>query len=149
VIHGSLDAMATTPFRPTIRTQADLEQAWRRLMRPLGFGRRSLWLMLVCDDDRPLPQLTEIADLPELPTGGQRRQFTHFLEGLVGLIDDARFAFLLTRPGPGGPDEVDRAWAAMLYDVARETGTPCEVVHVATDDTVAPIPLDGLDVRSA
>lgn len=137
--------MAKTPFRPIIRSQADLEDAWRHLMRPLGFGRRSLWLMLVCDDDRPLPQLTEIADLPPRPTSGHQREFGHFLGHLAAMIPDGRFAFLLTRPGSGGPDHVDRQWAATLYDVAREAGVPCEVVHVATDDTVAPIPMDELD----
>lgn len=141
--------MATTPFRPVIHTQADLEQAWRHLMRPLGFSRRSLWLMLICDDDHPLPQLTEIADLAPQPTSRQRREFARFLTHLAAMIPDGRFAFLLTRPGLGGQDDVDRLWAGLLYDVARDAGVPCEVVHLATDDTVAPIPMDGLDLRSA
>lgn len=138
--------MTRTPFRPTIRTQADLEEAWRHLIRPLGFASRSLWLMLICDDDQPLPQLTELGELPAVPSSRQRREFGRFLGHLAGMIPGARLAFLLTRPGDGSPDERDRGWAAMLYDVARDLAVPCEVVHLATDEMVAPIPLDALDL---
>ena len=56
--------MTDETFRPIIHAQADLEDAWRTLMEPLGFSRRSLWLMFIDADDRPMPQLTEIEDLP-------------------------------------------------------------------------------------
>lgn len=138
--------MTSTPFRPTIHTQADLEDAWRHLMRPLGFDQRSLWLMLIDEDDRPLPQLTEVADLPDRPSGWEGRRVGHFLAMLSSSMPECRFAFLLTRPGRGGPDDADRAWAELLYDAAREAATACEVVHLANDDTVAPIPLDDLDL---
>ncbi len=138
--------MTSTPYRPTIRTQADLEHAWHHLMQPLGFRGRSLWLMLIDEDDQPLPQLTELADLPSRPSAWEERQFAHFLTLLAATMAGCRFAFLISRPGFGGPDESDREWAELLYDAARDAATPCEVVHVATDDTVAPIPLDELDV---
>ncbi len=56
--------MTDETFRPIIHGQADLEDAWRTLMEPLGFSRRSLWLMFIDADDRAMPQLTEIEDLP-------------------------------------------------------------------------------------
>ena len=43
---------------------------------------------------------------------------------------------------------VDRAWAAALYAASRAAGLPAEVVHFADDDTLGPIPWDGL-ARSA
>ena len=51
-------------YRPIIHGQADLEDAWRTLMEPLGFSRRSLWLMFIAADDRLMPQVTEIEDIP-------------------------------------------------------------------------------------
>ena len=51
-----------TTFRPTIRTQADLESAWRHLMSPLGFASRKVWIMLIDDAGTPVPHLMEIAD---------------------------------------------------------------------------------------
>ena len=57
----------TEPFRPQIRTQADLEAAWRHLIHPLGFHRRSVWLLLVDGGGYPTPVVTEVVDLPEEP----------------------------------------------------------------------------------
>lgn len=148
VAAGSLLAM-TTPFRPVIRSQADLETAWRHLMQPLGFDSPSLWLMVVCDDDRPLPQLTELARTNPLPTEQDRDALAHLMPLVARSIPGVRLAFLRSRPGAGSPDDSDRAWAELLYDVAREAGVACEVVHVATDETVAPVPMDSVDLRSA
>jgi hypothetical protein len=57
----------TTPFEPVIRSQSDLEAAWRQLIRPLGFHRRSLSLLLIGADDRPTPVITEVTDTEVLP----------------------------------------------------------------------------------
>ena len=52
----------TTPYRPQLHSQADLEEAWRHLIRPLGFHRRSVWLMLIDAEGRPTPVVTEVTD---------------------------------------------------------------------------------------
>ena len=49
-----------------VHSQADLEEAWRHLIRPLGFHRRSVWLMLIDAEGRPTPVVTEVTDLPEV-----------------------------------------------------------------------------------
>ena len=56
----------------------------------------------------------------------------------------ARVAFLRSRPGGGGPDARDRAWARSLTAACRRVGLPCEVVHLATDHDVRPLPGDDL-----
>lgn len=135
------------PFRPIIRTQADLELAWRQLMSPLGFGRHSIWMMLVDTDDRPVPQITEIEDADEPPTPEQTETMSGFFGRLVtDVCPGARLAFLRSRPGGGGANADDRAWAQSLYDAARLAGVPIEVVHLATDHDVVAIPLDDLPV---
>lgn len=132
-----------TSFRPTIRSQADLESVWRTLMTPLGFTRSSVWMMLIDSDDRPVPQLTEIDDADDPPD----EEFTQAFAGLLTrlreeLLPEARFAFLRSRPGAGGVSADDRAWAGALYAAGRLAGVPVEVVHRAHDHDLVPIPMD-------
>jgi hypothetical protein len=130
------------PYRPLIRDRAELESAWRRLMEPLGFARRSLWVMVIDDDDRPIPHLTELTDLAELPDERAAGDLAELVRVLSDALPRTRLAFLLSRPDTGPPDSPDHAWAAVVYDAARGAGATCEVVHLATDDTVAPLPSD-------
>src|SRR5262249_6151466 len=53
------------PFAPILVSQSDVEQMWRTLMQPLGWRRRALWFCLVAPDDRPLPRICEVPDLPD------------------------------------------------------------------------------------
>ena len=136
-----------TPQEFTIRSQADLESVWRTLMKPLGFDRSSIWMMLIGPDDRPLPQVMEIDEVDEAPV-------EELVAGLAGvlqqlreeLLPEGRFAFLRSRPGADGITADDRDWATALYDAARRAGVPVEVVHRACDVDLLPVPLDELRV---
>jgi hypothetical protein len=131
------------PFRPLIRTQTDLEHAWRRLMEPLGFSGHSIWMMLVDGDDRPIPKITEITDALEPPETDEMAGLAELLRRIhADLAPRARFAFLRSRPGGGGINPDDRGWAQALYDAARLARVPIEVIHLATDHTLIPIPMD-------
>jgi hypothetical protein len=133
----------TTPFQPVIRSQSDLEAAWRQLIRPLGFHRRSLWLLLIGADDRPTPVITEVTDLPELFDADTADGLADGLLHLTPEVDpEGRWAFLCSRPGGGGATEADRAWAGGLYATCRRRGLAHDVIHLATDTEVLPIPLD-------
>ena len=143
----NMDKKTKAPYRPVIRTQAELELAWRHLMEPLGFAARSLWLMVIDDDDRPIPHLTELTDLTEMPDSRSAGDMAELVRIVSEALPQARLAFLLSRPDTGPPDSPDRAWAAVLYDAARGADAACEVVHLATDDGVMPIPWDGLARR--
>lgn len=136
-------------FAPTIRTQTDLKAAWEHLMGPWGFGRRSIWMMLLVDDT-PLPQLTEIEDADEPPNPHQLDGLSKTL-GLLGseVAPGARFAFLRSRPGHDVVTEDDRAWARALYDAARRAAVPCEVVHLGTRGAVRPVPPDEVGLVAA
>ena len=133
--------MTDAPFRPVLRTQADVEQMWRRLIRPLGFSGCSLW-MVVIEDDRPVPRIMEIAEMPLAPEEGDAEAIAGVLGELV--LEGTRFAFLRSRPGGGRPDSSDRAWARALYDAGREAGARLEVVHLAHDHDIYPIAVDDL-----
>jgi hypothetical protein len=136
--------MSQIPFRPVLRTQSDLEQMWRRLMSPLGFGARALWLVVV-EGDRPVPQVTEFAQVPDTPDEEIAEGLANVLGGLApSLADDSSFAFLLTRPGGGRPDVQDLAWARTLYEVGRRTRVRLTVIHLAHDHDVLPMSMDDL-----
>jgi hypothetical protein len=127
------------PFRPTLRTQSDLEAAWTELMGPWGFSRQSVWMILI-EDDELIPQIIEITDMEEPPEPDMIASFAEFLAHLAA--DGRRFAFLRSRPGHGGLTADDRAWARALYDAGRQAGVPVEVVHRASDQDLVAIPMD-------
>ncbi len=139
----------TNPTLPTtVRTQAELEELWRLLMNPLGFSRARLYFFLI-DDDHPVPGLVEIDDLPRSPGPGDVDGFAQFLAPFdTRAAPRTRIAFLLARPGSGGADTRDRAWARAVHDAARRAGAVCDTVHLATNDTIVAITLDDLGIAA-
>lgn len=139
-----------TPFRPTIRTQADLELAWRHLMEPLGFGGHSLWVMFIQADRTPLPHLTQVEDTVAPPTPEQQASFVEFLRFFRDeMRGGERVVFLRSRPGRGGARPDDLLWARSLYDACRAADVETDVVHLATDDVLVPLPMDEVLARTA
>jgi hypothetical protein len=133
----------TTPYRPQLRSQADLEEAWRHLIRPLGFHRRSLWLLLIDSNDRPTPVITEVRDLPDVPEAETTEGLGEMLSQLLGDLEPAgRWALLLSRPGDHPTDEVDRVWAGAIYGTLRTLAVRHDTIHLATDSEIVPVPLD-------
>ncbi len=130
----------TTSWSPRVRSQSDLEAAWKELMGDWGYGGHSLWLLLIDADDRPLPQITEITDTEEPPDDEMVDSVAEFLSHLAA--DGLRFAFLRSRPGHGGLTSADRAWARSLYEAGRRAGVPLEVVHRACDHDLVAVPMD-------
>jgi hypothetical protein len=138
-IRGTLVGMT---FAPIIRTQNDLEQAWRQLMGPWGYGRHSLWLMVI-HDDVPVPRLTEIDECVEAPDAELTSGFAHVLGALArDLGGGLRFAVLRTRPGTGAVTDDDRAWARFVYAAAGTAEVTCEIVHLGTEGSVRSLPPD-------
>ncbi|MFC4783531.1 hypothetical protein ACT8ZV_03595 [Nocardioides sp. MAHUQ-72] len=139
-----------TPFTPTIRTQADLEAAWRHLMEPLGFDGHSLWVMFIQADHTPLPHLTQVEETVDPPDAEQQASLVEFLGFFRGeMRGGERVAFLRSRPGRGGPGPDDLAWARSLYAACRSAGVETDVVHLATDDQLVPLPMDDVLAQPA
>lgn len=130
-------------YRPTIRTQQDLEGAWRYLMHPLGFAGQSLWFMLIDADDQPVPQVTQIEEADRPPPPDELAGLADVIKGLRDdLVPGGRVAFLRSRPCEPALSRQDRAYAAALYEVGRLSDVPVEVVHLACDTDVVPLPMD-------
>ena len=138
------------PYRPTIDTQADLEEVWRHLMGPAnlgeGFGRRSVWLLRVDGERRVVPAITEIAECDEAPAPGTADGLAQVLRMLDDDDPGGSFAFLLSRPGQG-LQEADRVWGRFLVAAGRDAGVRLEIVHLATDAGVVALPPDELMER--
>lgn len=137
--------MTQTPFDATVHSQADLEQLWRRLMEPLGFSGHTLWMLVIGADGRVLGEIVQITDMPAEPRPGELDPLPAFL-GHLGVDPGSgmRVAFLFSRPGGGVTGRRERAWARALVAAARRAGVPCETVHVANDERLAPVPPDDL-----
>lgn len=91
------------PFAPILLSQSDVEQMWRTLMRPLGWSGRALWFALVTSEDRPLPQLCEIPDLPdEIDQDGHASAAALWRDLVADLAPGGRVALLFVRPSGEG-----------------------------------------------
>lgn len=142
--------MTNASLTPVLHTQADVEQLWRTLMQPLGWSRRACWFALIGPDDHPLPQLGEFEDLPAQPPPEDLAQAARLWRSLLDeALPGGRVALLVCRPGRGGPTPVDRGIAAAFYAACREAAVPVEVIHLATDEDIWPLPADEVLSRSA
>ena len=140
--------MTEEPFRPLIRTQSDLERLWRRLMSPLGFSSYALW-MIVIEDDRPVPQIMEIADeCDDLAGEEDAVALARMLEHVAGLGPAVRVP-ALPASAVASPDARDLAWARTLHEAGRRSGAAVDVVHLAHDHDVLPIAVDDLLAKPA
>lgn len=120
-------------------------RAWRLLVRPLGFDSPGLWLMLIDEHDHPLPGIVEVTECDDLPAPEELDGMAAMLRGLLDdLAPQGRVAMLRSRPGNTPPDDEDRRWAAALLAACRRGGVPTDLVHLATDERIVPLPPDDL-----
>lgn len=119
---------------PPVRTAHDIHRYWRRLMGPLGFSRRRLWISFTDCDGRIDPVLPQIDDLPP-------RASTADCNGLIQILDHVRdvylggaVALLYTRPGRDPMNDNDRSWGRSLTAAAQAADIPLWPVHFANDE---------------
>ncbi|GGR40228.1 hypothetical protein J2S40_001907 [Nocardioides luteus] len=132
------------PYAPVLRTQTDVEAAWRHLIHPLGWPEPRLWFMFVGADGVPFPQLCQIEELPAEIGADGATSVAATMGGLISELGFERVEFLLCRPGGGPPSSTDRQNAETLYAACRAATVPLGVIHLATDKEFWPIPLDAV-----
>lgn len=140
-IPAATSRVADTP----IRTQADLERFWSRTLGGFDPVRDATWLLLIGDDDRPLPHLTEIDERDGPPTAEHLDSLARMLRLVSGYgRPGRRWAFLRCRIGPGAAAEADRVWGRDLVAACRRHSVPVEVPHLLTHAGLQPLPYDEL-----
>jgi hypothetical protein len=135
----------TIPRSP-LTDHADLFALWESIVGEPGFARRSLWLVFVDADNRPLDLVVPIDDIPEdVDIAGVRRLLDH----LRGELSAGTIVTMLSRPGSGRVRESDREWARAVEDLLADQ-RPYWPVHLATDDGLRVLAPDDLLIpRSA
>lgn len=123
----------TTPDLALLRHQPvttadDLARFWTALMGEGGFGRRTLWLVLLDESGHPAPVVVPSDDVPRTPG---RRDTDAFGVVLAGLAGYGTAVLLLSRPGPVEAQPDDLRWARALAPLA-----PAWPVHLATAESL-------------
>ncbi|WP_250149993.1 hypothetical protein [Mycolicibacter acidiphilus] len=123
-----------------IHSPADLQERWRALMGPLGFGERLLWLGFIGPDHRFVKMLSRVPLRPR----PQARVLHELMSAVHRLLDrddltGSRVALLLTGPGRGGVSPADRIWSARLVEAAARFDIPLEPIFAANDEVLLPV----------
>jgi hypothetical protein len=135
--------MTHRTFRPKLATQADVERFWTRICHPLGWDRHDLWFVLVDADGRPLPVVQDVRDRPVTVDPEVVRNLVDLWRRVCEeLLPNGSIAVLLCRPGSAAVDPSDRDWAAAISAEAAAARVPLEIIHVASDVAITPLPLD-------
>jgi hypothetical protein len=124
--------MTTTPhFEMIIRDNGDLPALWTKLMGPDGFGRRSVWLAFLDRDNRTLPVVIPIDDLPAEPDAAGIRSLAEVAGGVIASGGAATVVVLLSRAGSAAMTSADRRWATALSAGLGHDLSPWPI-HLAT-----------------
>lgn len=123
--------MTPPPPGTIVRSHAELFAVWHGLMGGGGFSCASLWHLFLDADDRLLPVLVPIDDLPAEPDLTMLRTLKAIVGDLVGNGYAASVAMLLSRPGPSSMCEQDRRWARGVR-ATFGNDLPVWPVHLAT-----------------
>jgi hypothetical protein len=142
-----------TDYRKPLHSQFDVERYWTHLCRKSQWTKRELWVALIDPFGRPLRKVVRVTDVPEDPdqwsaklawlTAEYASMVADFSDITAGKAPPARVAIMLARPGEH-LTRTDHAWGLALTASARSSGVEFEVVHVATDSAVIPLPMDAL-----
>src|SRR4051794_20712663 len=120
------------PDLPPVRTAADLFALWQRLMGSGGFGRSSIWVVVLDADGVVQPVIMPIDDIPPEPDQVAIRNLARVVADAFDDGTGASVALLLSRAGLPGRPAADRRWARALVDGFR--GLTRWPVHLATHD---------------
>jgi hypothetical protein len=126
-------------------TDLDLERLWRALMEPLGFSTRRFWIMMIDADNQPVPQLTEIDEIPyDLDADLCAPLIEVCVHLLSGIVPGGSIALLFSRPGRNPMTEADRQLARALAEAARRKGVRLRSTHFANDVVLSVFAADDL-----
>ena len=118
--------------------------AWARFLHGQGDGRGfSLWLTFLDADDRALPVLVPIDDVPASP---DPEIVTNLVDVLHDVLADqapgGSAVLMLERPGTDAVSVADGRWFSSLHETAAARGVRLRGVFLATPYGVRPLTPD-------
>src|SRR3954469_19854164 len=121
-----------------IRSAAELADHWTALLDPPIFGSRSIWLMWLQDDGRPLELIIPMEDLPRLPDHPMLFGLLSLHEAVsdTHLDGGGHLAMALCRPGRPEITEDDDAWVDALSEVLDDRIDGSWSLHLAAGGRV-------------
>jgi hypothetical protein len=134
--------MTTSPLAPApIRTAAELTDLWTALLDPPIFGSRSLSLVWLRDDGRPLELIIPMDDLPLLPDHALLFGLLSIHEAVseTRLDGGGHLALALCRPGRPEITEDDDTWVDGLSEVLDDRIDRGWSLHLAAGGQVQPL----------
>ncbi len=135
----------TSPDIPDVRTPADLEAVWRRLIEPLGFGSRQIFAILLGRGGQVHPSIVNVTDCPAAPDG---RMLVNLARSLRTVLDEAdpdgSIAMLWARPTPAGTRASDIQWVRAMTAVSRTHSLGDWPIHTADDSVLRVMSPDDL-----
>ncbi len=105
--------------------------------------QRSLWIMWLDQQSRPLPVISPIDDLPDEPDDLLVRNLFGILGDMLdGHAPGGSVLLTVTRPGPLSIEDFDRRWFFALHAMARSSGVRLLDLHLATRAGTRSLQLD-------
>ena len=131
-----------TPEEP-LRTDADLLRWARFINHGVHPRMRTLWVLLLDEEDVPLPVIIPIEEIPDLPDAEGTTRIAEALgSALSGPAPAGCVVLLLERPGPARRTQADHAWHIMLRWAMSEEEVRVRAVFLAAEGVVLPFALD-------
>jgi hypothetical protein len=122
-----------------LRSADELTRRWATVLDPPIFGARSLWLTWLGADDRMLPIVVPVDDVPPLPDEAMLAGLLQVHAGVVAehLDGEGHLALALCRPGRPYAGLDDERWAARLHTAFDDQLDGSWSLHLAAGGRVS------------
>ena len=122
-------------MKPIDRTIADLETLGtddlieQRIASLIGRAvSRQIWLLFLDDDNKQLPLVMPISDIPVAPEAGDLAHWTEVLRGRTEAVNARSVIVVLERYDAERLTDADRAWARLTRDGCHDAQVPLRAV---------------------
>jgi hypothetical protein len=125
------------PLAAPLRTDAEILALIGQMIQPEARERRSLVLFFLDHDDKTIPVVVPVDDVPEDPEPAVVENLCWILSQVMGEhAPRGSVVIMLTRPGLAEPDGTDLIWHDRLLGAAVGQGVRIRLMCLATPDGV-------------
>ncbi len=130
---------------PDVHTPVDLEAVWRRLIEPLGFGSRQIFVIMLDRGGRVLPGVVNVTDCPAVPDEQMLHNLAAALREALDEADpDGSCALFWARPTHAGTRASDITWVRAITMAIEAQSLGDWPIHTADDSVLRVMSPDDL-----